>query len=116
MDNNVTIADLKATVDKFIVERDWKQFHNPQDIAVSISIESAELLEVFQWAIKKEMPPEKIEMIKDEISDIMIYLMSMANSLNFDLSEAVTAKITKNAKKYPVEKAKGNAKKYTELI
>jgi len=115
MDSETTILDLKKAVDKFVMERDWKQFHNPQDLAVSISIESSELLEIFQWNIRKEMPDNKLEEVKKELADIVIYSISMANALNIDLSTAILNKIKENSIKYPVEKAKGNAKKWTEL-
>ena len=114
MDNRATLSDLKKEVDNFIIERDWKQFHNPQDLAVSIAIESAELLEIFQWGIKKELSLDKIEKVKEELADILIYSLSLANVSGLDVSTIIRDKIKKNAIKYPVEKVRGKAKKYTE--
>ena len=112
-DKNTNISELKEKVAEFIRERDWEQFHNPKDLAVSISIEAAELLEQFQW--KTEQENQDLQEIKDEIADILIYSMSLANRLDIDLSQAVTEKLEKNREKYPVEKAKGRADKYTKL-
>jgi NTP pyrophosphatase (non-canonical NTP hydrolase) len=87
----------------------------PQDLAVSISIEAAELLEVFQWGIKEDVDPEKVEKIKEELADVLIYSLSLANTLNLDISTIVQDKIKLNSEKYPIEKAMGSAKKYNEL-
>lgn len=96
---------------RFTEERDWKQFHTPENLAKSISIEAGELLECFQW------DPEhfKKEAVCEELADVVNYCVLLADSLNVDLDEIVLKKIEQNEKKYPVEKAKGTAKKYTEL-
>ena len=98
--------------------RDWRQFHNPKDMAIAISIESAELLEHFLWKTNAEVEKrvaEKKEQVSDEIADIGIYLFELADILGIDLIAAMERKLAKNATKYPVEKARGSNKKYTEL-
>jgi NTP pyrophosphatase (non-canonical NTP hydrolase) len=102
-------------VGDFIEVRDWKQFHTPQDLAVSISIEAAELLEIFQWELRKDLPPEKLEHLKEELADVMIYCLSMANCLDLNVSEIVLEKVEKNERKYPVERVKGSSKKPEEV-
>jgi NTP pyrophosphatase (non-canonical NTP hydrolase) len=116
--NEDRIEALRAKIRKFRDERDWAQFHNPKDMAISISIEASELLEHFQWkdkdAVEKRIK-EKKDGIEEEMADIYIYLLEMADNLGIDLIDAAKKKLDKNAAKYPVEKAKGSAKKYTEL-
>lgn len=96
-------------------ERDWVQFHNPKDLAVSISIEAAELLEVFQWSGTDLEVAEKAGHAKEELADVVIYCIYLADALGVNLADAVSDKIDADAKKYPVEKARGNARKYTQL-
>jgi len=106
----MTIEDLKKEFIKFRDERNWKQFHTPKDLAVSISLEA---LELFQWKSKDEelkVPKEKIE---EELADVFMYCISMSDVLNIDLKEAVIKKLKKNHEKYPVEKVKGKTNKYT---
>ena len=119
-DNSVTLDDLKRLVTEFRDLRDWKQFHNPKDLASAISIESAELLENFLWKNASEIEaivvdPEKMAKVQDELADILIFCLSFADISGMDLSTAIKTKLTKNATKYPPEKARGTAKKYTEL-
>lgn len=101
-------------INKFRDDRDWRQFHNEKDLALSITLEAAELLEIFQWKTAEE-GIEDIDAIKDELADILIYSLMLADNLNLDVEEIIEAKITKNTEKYPVEKSKGNKEKYTEL-
>ncbi|MCX8195251.1 MAG: nucleotide pyrophosphohydrolase [Candidatus Micrarchaeota archaeon] len=112
------VEDLKNRINEFCNERDWKKFHNPKDMAISIAIEAAELLEEFQWKDKREIE-KKIKKekhrIEEELADIYIYLLELSDMLAIDLIEAAKKKIEKNRLKYPVDKARGNAKKYTEL-
>jgi NTP pyrophosphatase (non-canonical NTP hydrolase) len=115
MDSEVTLQDLKALVKDFIVKRDWVKYHNPKDLAEAICIEAAELLEVFQWSTVEEASswknvPSKLNSIKDELADVMIYCFSMANALNIDLSEAILKKLGKNETKYPTEEYFGRAR------
>ncbi|MFA5727188.1 MAG: nucleotide pyrophosphohydrolase [Saccharofermentanaceae bacterium] len=100
---------------KFRDDRDWKQFHNPKDLAISISLEAAELLEVFQWSGTDTSNKRKQEKIKEELADVVNYCVLMADACNLDLDEIVTEKIRMNEEKYPVEKAKGKSNKYSEL-
>ena len=95
---------------RFSDERDWDQFHSPENLAKSIAIEASELLECFQWS--NEYDKEKVT---EELADVMNYCVQMADKLDVDIEEIMLDKIKKNAKKYPVSKAKGSAKKYTEL-
>ena len=100
---------------KFRDDRNWKQFHNPKDLAISISLEAAELLEVFQWSATDVWCEEKTEKIKEELADILNYCILMADICKLDLDEIIHEKVKRNAGKYPVEKAYGNKEKYTEL-
>ncbi len=113
-----TLKELTQLVLQFRDERDWAQFHNPKDIAVSLTLEAAELLELTQW----RSGPELLEHLKkhreelaDELADILGWVLVMAHDQGIDLGDAVRKKLKKNAAKYPVEKARGQAKKYTEL-
>lgn len=116
------MSDLPDTVLEkiraFRDERDWAQFHNPKDMAIAISLEAGELLEHFLWKNPDEVT-ERVashrEAISEEIADIAIYLTELADNLGIDLVAAMEAKLAKNAAKYPVEKARGNAAKYNEL-
>ena len=108
----------QETIEKvlqFRDERNWKQFHNPKDLAISISLEAAELLEIFQWSAEDLICEEKQEKMKEELADVVNYCILMADICNLDLDEIVCEKIKRNAEKYPVEKAYGSKKKYTEL-
>ena len=100
---------------KFRDDRDWKQFHNPKDLAISISLEASELLEVFQWSGADTSSNNKIEEIKEELADVVNYCILMADACGLDLDEIVQAKIEKNNEKYPVEKSKGKSDKYDKL-
>jgi NTP pyrophosphatase (non-canonical NTP hydrolase) len=98
--------------------RDWGKFHNPKNLACSISIESAELLEHFQWKTPEESTAyaaSKCDALSEEIADVGIYLIALADNLGIDLLRAIERKLAINERKYPVEKAKGSARKYTEL-
>lgn len=112
------IQSLQAKIAKFVEERDWSQFHNPKDLAISLSLEASEVLEHFQWKNSEEMlkhVQEHKEDVADELADVLYWVLLMANYLNIDVVAASECKLLKNATKYPVEKAKGNHKKYTDL-
>ena len=96
---------------KFTEDRDWDQFHSPANLAKSIVIEAAELLECFQWSDEEF----DLQHVKEELADVMVYSQNLLDKLGLDADEIVNMKMTQNEKKYPVEKAKGNAKKYDEL-
>lgn len=100
---------------KFRDDRDWKQFHNPKDLAISISLEAAELLEVFQWSAEDVTCSDKIDKIKEELADVAIYCVLMADACGLDLDEIIREKIKRNEEKYPIEKSKGSKRKYTNL-
>lgn len=106
------IAELTKKLIAFRDARDWKQFHNPKDLAIALSIESSELLEAFLWKSSSEASEEKI---KEELADVLAYALLLANEYKLDITEIVSAKIEANNLKYPVNKAKGSAKKYNEL-
>ncbi len=106
----IIMDDIKKELLMFQKERDWKKFHTPENLAKSISIEAAELLEHFQW--QKEYDENEVA---DELADVLIYCLYMADAMDFDVKEIILNKMEKNALKYPVDKSKGNAKKYTEL-
>jgi dCTP diphosphatase len=103
---------------KFRDARDWMQFHHPKDMAAGIAIEAAELMELFLWKTEQEQTQvveAKREQVEEELADIGMFLLELADNLNVDLLAAIEAKIEKNAEKYPVEKSKGRSAKYTEL-
>lgn len=102
-------------VTKFRDDRNWKQFHNPKDLAISINLEAGELLEIFQWSADDLVCAEKLDRIKEELADTVNYCILMADACGIDLDEIIREKVAKNALKYPVEKAFGNKEKYTEL-
>lgn len=102
-------------VNRFRDERDWRQFHSEKDLAISISLEAAELLELFQWNTSEETVKNSIEDIKDELADVLIYSMMLASNLDLDLEEIILNKLEKNNEKYPVDKSRGSKKKYTDL-
>ena len=102
-------------INKFRDDRHWRQFHNEKDLAISISLEAAELLELFQWKYPEEVRETSIERIKEELADVLIYSHMLASNLDLDIDEIIEAKLEKNNIKYPVDKSKGNKEKYTEL-
>ena len=103
---------LQAQIKEFVKERDWEKFHNAKDLALALSIEAAELNECFLW---KSASQGNIDKIQDELADILIYAILFADKYEFNIQELILKKLDKNAQKYPVDKAKGNAIKYTEL-
>lgn len=110
-----SIKDLQEEIVLFRDARNWKQFHNPKDLAISISIEAAELLEVFQWSGGDVSADTKISKVKEELADVLIYSYLMANDLGLSIDEIVKEKLQENNRKYPISKAYGSSKKYTEL-
>ena len=119
-DSTTTLDDLKKHVLAFVRERDWEQFHTPKNLSMALAAEAGELMEHFLWATPEQSravatTPEKRGKIADELADVVIYALEFANATGLDVSAAIEAKMASNAKKYPVEKAKGRADKYTEL-
>lgn len=112
------LNDLKLRLREFAKERDWDQFHSPKNFSMALIVECAELVEHFQWLSdeqSKSLSPDTLEEVRLEMADIFIYLIRLADKLDIDLIEAANDKILLNAKKYPVEKSKGLAKKYNKL-
>lgn len=115
------MEDFVKAVLAFRDERDWKQFHNPKDLAISITLEAAELLEHFQWKRPGEVEAflareENRKRLGEEMADVLILLISLADAASLDLLDAARAKLEQNAKKYPVDRARGTARKYDELV
>lgn len=110
--------ELLKQLIEFRRERDWEQFHNPKDVAISLSIEASELLEWFQWKtaeqVQQRLVSDKREELEDEIADVAVYLAYLCHDLNIDLNQAIKNKMQKNAAKYPRDKVKGRNDKYDE--
>ena len=111
-DESRTLSDLKGKVADFVGEREWEQFHSPKNLSMAITIEAAELMELFQWATLEESrslcsEPERAERVREEIADIVIYCLSLCNILGIDLTAAVESKIEKNVSKYPRDLYRG---------
>jgi NTP pyrophosphatase (non-canonical NTP hydrolase) len=114
------LQDLKAKLSAFARERDWDQFHSPKNLAMALGGEAGELLEHFQWLSDAQSralgaDPTKLARVAEELADITIYVVRLCDKLGLDLDEAVARKIEANARKYPVNLAKGNATKYTDF-
>jgi NTP pyrophosphatase (non-canonical NTP hydrolase) len=107
-----TWKELQNTLLEFRNERDWEQFHNAKDLALALSIEAAELNEIFLW---KKSEDANIEKVKEELADVFTYALLLAEKYDLDVNEIILNKIKRNAEKYPVSKAKGTATKYTDL-
>lgn len=106
------MEEIQRKLKKFSDEREWERFHTPRNLAESIVLEASELLEHFQWQLKdKKLTRKQLEGIKEEAADVFIYLVEFCRIVNIDLIAATEAKIAKNAKRYPISKARGNAKK-----
>ncbi len=115
-DDRITLQELKQRMAAFVRERDWEQFHTPKNLSMSIAIEAAELMEHFQWLTveqSRNLTPEALADIGEELADIVIYSLSMANALKLDLADTVQAKMEKNIRKYPSDRVRGKAHKYT---
>lgn len=108
------IQELTELINKFRDERDWRQFHNEKNLAISISLEASELLELFQWKTAEE-GTENLLALKDELADVLIYSFMLADNLNLDIEQVVKEKLNKNQQKYPINKSKGSKTKYTNF-
>jgi dCTP diphosphatase len=112
------IQDLTSALRDFARDREWDVFHSPKNLAMALNVEAGELLEHFQWLTEdqsKAMPPEVKAQVAEEIADVFLYLLQLSDKLGLDVVEAAKGKLLRNASKYPVQKARGNSKKYTEL-
>ncbi len=117
---NIDLVSLNKDIETFVQERDWDKFHSLKNLSIALSVESSELLEIFQWLSEEEaakitQDPEKFQKVQDEVADIFVYLLRIVSKTNMDLEAAVKSKMKKNGAKYPVELARGNAKKYDEF-
>jgi dCTP diphosphatase len=113
-----SLEELRDALRRFAAERDWDQFHFPKNLAIALSVEAAELLEHFQWLPDLEsavLPAETRAKIREELADVLLYLVRLADKLDIDLAAAAVDKLSVNAQKYPVDKARGTSKKYTDL-
>jgi len=119
-DSSTTVAELKSRVLAFVRERDWEQFHLPKNLSMALAAEAGELMEHFLWATPEQSKAiaadaAKRQKIADELADVVVYALEFANATGLDLAASIEAKMAANAKKYPVEKAKGRSEKYDEL-
>ena len=112
---NPSFEALNERIKKFCADRDWSQFHDPKNLAISLQLEASEVLELFQWTKDNQLKLGKEEEIKDELADVLYWVMMLSNHYGVDLVSALDMKMDKNEVKYPVEKAKGSSTKYTEL-
>jgi len=112
------LSSLREELRRFASERDWDQYHSPKNLAAALCVEAAELLEHFQWRTddeSKSLPADQLAKVREEMADVLLYLVRLADKLNVDLLKAASNKIVLNAHKYPVDKARGNSRKYTDL-
>lgn len=111
------LDELRQRLRNFAAERDWDQFHSPKNLSMALSVEASELVECFQWLTEEQsrnLTPEQLAAVTDEIADIQLYLVRLADKLDVDIPAALNQKIAKNEAKYPAEQVRGSPKKYTE--
>jgi dCTP diphosphatase len=114
----MTITDFQKKIARFISDRDWSQFHNPKDLALSLTLEATEVLEHFQWKDEKEVAVylrKNKAAVGEELADVLYWVLLLSSNLDIDLEKAFAEKMAQNEKKYPIAKAKGKATKYTKL-
>lgn len=112
------LPELTLALRQFAEERDWGQFHSPKNLACALSVEASELLEHFQWLTEEQsrsLPDDRKEAVGEELADVLLYLLNLADKLGIDLAQAAWRKIDINRKKYPADRSRGSIKKYTEL-
>ena len=119
-DQALDVAAIQAALRAFVEERDWQKFHSPKNLAMALAGEAGELIELFQWRTESEswsiMDDERgAQAVRDELADVMLYALRLADLLQVDLTTALTDKMRKNAARYPADKVRGRARKYTEL-
>jgi NTP pyrophosphatase (non-canonical NTP hydrolase) len=115
LEYNYNMKSLLKKIIEFREERDWKQFHFPKNLAISLVLEATEVLELFQWTKNNELPKDKKEALKKELADVYYWLLLLSHDCDVDLDKALEEKMKENAKKYPIAKSKGKSTKYTEL-
>lgn len=114
----MNLIKIQKLIADFAIERDWEQFHNPKNLVMALIVEAAELVEIFQWKTPSEcesMSDKELDNVRDEVADVIVYLLRLCDLLNIDIEKAITQKMEKNAQKYPVEKARGSSVKYNKL-
>jgi dCTP diphosphatase len=110
------LEELKARVREFVAERDWDRFHSPKNLAMALSVEASELVELFQWLTEEEsgrLDPERRRRVSDELADVLWFLVRLSDRLDVDLLEAAERKLAANAAKYPADRVRGQSRKYT---
>lgn len=117
---NLDLVKINSEIEKIVHDRDWDQFHSIKNLAMALSVESSELLEIFQWMSEVESnqvknDPRLMGKIEDEVADIFVYLLRIVSKTEINLEEVVLQKLKKNAEKYPIDKSRGNSKKYNEF-
>jgi NTP pyrophosphatase (non-canonical NTP hydrolase) len=113
-----SLIRLRDALREFAAERDWDQFHSPKNLATALAVEAAELLEPFQWLTdeqSRDLPADARAAVEQELADVLLYLVRLADRLGVDLERAALAKIARNGEKYPADKSRGSSRKYTEL-
>ena len=116
--SGLALSDLRDSLRSFAAERDWDQYHSPKNLAAALIVEAGELLEHFQWltdGASKSITTKQLVEVREEMADVLVYLVRLADKLNIDLLAAAREKIERNALKYPVKKSRGSSRKYTEL-
>lgn len=116
--DKINLYDLLAKIREFVAERDWEQYHSPKNLSTALAVEAAELAEIFQWLTEdqsRNLTPAQKAHASEEIGDVLVYLVDLAEKLDIEPLRAAFDKLEKNREKYPVEKARGNAVKYDEL-
>lgn len=116
----IDLPKIQTLVEQFATDREWDKFHSVKNLSMALSVESSELLEIFQWLTEEEsnrvhLDPKTMTKVEDEVADVFVYLLRIVGKTNMNLEQAVLNKLQKNAEKYPVDKARGNSKKYNEL-
>lgn len=115
MKEDASFKELVERIKRFTEDRDWSQFHDPKNLAISLSLEAAEVLELYQWTKDNQLKPERADKIGEEIADVFYWVIMLANYYDIDLISALDEKMDQNEAKYPVSKARGTSSKYTEL-
>jgi NTP pyrophosphatase (non-canonical NTP hydrolase) len=115
MENKKTYQKINNKIKKFSEDRDWSQFHDPKNLALSLVLEASEVLELYQWTKDNQLNPRRSEKISEELADVFYWVIMLSNYYNIDLLDALDKKLDKNMEKYPIKKAKGSSAKYNEL-
>lgn len=115
MADDIKYQNIKERIKKFCDDREWSQFHDPKNLAISLQLEASEVLELFQWTKDNNVKKDKESELVDELADVLYWLIMLSNHYSVDLIEALDKKMDKNEAKYPIEKARGTSAKYTEL-